>query len=359
MGPYLRLALYAAGAVVSPLIVLVAVVFAISVIRTVRFKRQRGWLAGQVPHTLLYEFYHSCSIDMDSQKVLCCLAEKGVEFKEREIDIGVFGRFENLEDAMLRVNPNGSQPTLVHDGHPVVGIEEIITYLEEHVEGPPLLPPSAEERQEVIRWIHVCSHSPVPNLVDEKGKPQWTFGMATRLLSIPVMSSVAAPTTFCAALSAVWRHPNPLPEFGMLTNSLTRHFRKKATVPPRNASRLSFAVLSRSFDEIEKELTGDGRAFLVGGRFSLADVCLVANLSRLELLGLLELLLSSTHPRTREYYERMKKRESCRVAFRPRPSFPGLEELDRSFARFRKQVADHGLVTAFRLDEDGEEEEED
>merc|ERR1719188_2490379 len=101
---------------------------------------------------------------MDSQKVLCCLVEKNVDFRERELDVGFFGTFEQLEDDMLRVNPNGSQPTLVHDGHSVIGIEEIISYLEDHIPGPQVLARSASpaEQEEIIRWVRLASHAPTP-----------------------------------------------------------------------------------------------------------------------------------------------------------------------------------------------------
>uniref|UniRef100_A0A7S4Q585 GST N-terminal domain-containing protein n=1 Tax=Alexandrium monilatum TaxID=311494 RepID=A0A7S4Q585_9DINO len=359
MGLYVRLALYACGAVAGPVLVFLLVVALIAMVRTIRFKRKRGWLADRVPHDLPWEFYHSCSVDLDAQKVLCCLAEKVAEFKEREVDMGMFGRFENLEEKMLKVNPNGSQPTLVHDGHPVVGSEEIIRYLDDHNEGLPLLPPDSEERQEIVKWVHLCSQGPVPHLVDKNGSPFMTVGMATRVLSVPVMASAEVPTSFGTSLWVVWKHPNPFPEFNMVTKSLTRHFRRAETVPPRDTSRLCFGVLTHTFDEMEKDLDSNRREFLVGGRFTLADISLMAVLSRLELLGILELLLSDSHPRIQEYYGHMKKRESCRVAFSLKASFPGLEELERCFARFRERVGDQGLVAAFRLDEDRPEEEED
>lgn len=359
MGFYGWLVIYVAGAIASPLLLLIAVLFVIAFVRTVRFKRKRGWLADRVPHTLLYEFYHCCSVDMDAQKILCILAEKGVEFKEHEIDIGFFGKCEQLEDRLLRVNPNGTQPTLVHDGHPVVGIEEIISYLEESVEGPAMLPASPEERKEVIRWIQTCTHAPVAGLNDDKGNPQWTLGMATRLLSVPVLSAATRPITFSHSLWAVWRHPNPLPEFGIIPRALTRNFRAAEGVPEKQVARLAFAVLSHSLDGLEKELAADGRQFLVGGCFSLADICMIATLGRLELLGILDIVLSDSRPRIRDYWERMKKRDSFRVSFRPKAVTPDLQELERAFARFRKEVADRGLVAAYKMDEDGEEEEED
>jgi len=360
MGPQLTVALCVVGAVVSPLVLVLVASFVYAFVKTVRFKRKKGWLADQVPHTELYEYYHASSIDMDAQKILCCLAEKGVEFKEREVDLGVFGRFEHLEDTMLRINPNGTQPTLVHDGHPVIGIEEIVGYMEEHIPGPPMLPADTEERQEVIRWIQVCSHAPAQAADSKEGGPvKWSLGMVVRLLSLPVVTRVTKDCTVSTALWAVWRHPNPLPEVPKVTWALTRHFRQRENVPPSKTTRQCFAVLAETMGLLEKQLAKEGRTFLVGSSFTLADACLAAYLSRLEKLGLLELILGDTHPKTKEYWERIQKRDSCRRAFWPKPVFPGLEELEQAFARFRELVAERGLSVAFRMDEDKDEEEED
>mmetsp|Transcript_5937 Transcript_5937/g.14088 ORF Transcript_5937/g.14088 Transcript_5937/m.14088 type:complete len:359 (-) Transcript_5937:50-1126(-) len=349
---------YAAAALGAPLAVLLAVVFVLALVRSMGFKRRRGWLAEQVPHSLDLELYHSCSVDMDAQKVRCCLAEKGVEFKERELDLGFFGTFEHLEDDMLRVNPNGTQPTLVHQGHPVIGVEEIISYIEEHVSGPPMFPPTNEERQNVIRWIHTSSQSPVPTLVDEHGQPKWTLGMATRVLSIPAISAATKPPSFSAALWAVLHHPNPLPEFPILPQSLTRHLWQADNMPSRKASRMAFSVLVQNLADLEEQLASSEREFLVGETFTLADVCMIANLSRLERLGILELVLGDKHPKTREYWGRVKRRESFGPSFQPKPSSPWTKALGSSFARFRKKVAEQGLVGAFQLDDNGEEEED-
>lgn len=358
MSPFAWYCLCAAGTLAVPLAVLHVVVFVISLVRTLRFERKKGWQADSVPHTLPLELYHSCSVDMDAQKVRCCLAEKGVQFNERELDLGFFGSYDHLEDDMLRVNPNGTQPTLVHDGHPIIGIEEMITYMEGHIEGPPLLPTNPAERQDVCRWIQQASHGPLPGNVDDKGNPIWTLGMATRVLSIPAVSAATKSPDFCTALRAVLRHPNPLPEFLSLPYSLARHFRTLDTVPPRKAAKCSFRVVAKALDELETHLANEGRRFLVADTFTLADICIVANLNRLEILGILELILSDRHPKLGEYWERVKTRESFGSSFRPRPSSRGLEELERSFTRFRKEVAEHGLVAAFKLDEDGEEEED-
>lgn len=362
MHGYGWVAIYTVGAIACPLLVFIGVLLVICCVRSARFKPRRGKQADKVPHTTEYEFYHSGSMDMDSQKIMCLLAEKGVDFKDKELDMGFFGRFEHLEDDMLRVNPNGSQPTLVHGGYPVLGAEDILQYLEAKVQGPEMLP--EQEKQAIIRAIHVCSQQPVAHIKDQQGQPAWTFGMGARILSLPVMSRALEPhpLTFCSAVWALWRHPNPLPEFGMIVRALLRPFNafnKDHHVPPAAAIRQSFAVLNHTFQELETRLSEPGQEFLCGRAFSLADCCFTAVLARLEALGLMEILLSDSTPKIKDYWERLKKRDSYRRCFKIPPSSPGLKELERCYARFRKELAEHGPVGVYKTDQDGDEEEED
>ena len=57
----------------------------------------------------LYHYWSSVC----SQKVRMCLAEKGLEWESRHVDIFAF---ENYEPAYTKLNPKAVVPTLDHDG---------------------------------------------------------------------------------------------------------------------------------------------------------------------------------------------------------------------------------------------------
>ena len=63
-----------------------------------------------------------------SQKVRICLAEKGLDWVNRHVDLP---GSEHVMPAYLALNPNGVVPTLVHDGTPIIESTVICEYLDE------------------------------------------------------------------------------------------------------------------------------------------------------------------------------------------------------------------------------------
>jgi len=86
------------------------------------------------------QLYHF-SISTCSQRVRLALAEKGLAYESRPVDLG---RGENRRPAYLAINPAGLVPTLVHDGEAVVESLDILRYLDRHFESPRLLPAGLE-----------------------------------------------------------------------------------------------------------------------------------------------------------------------------------------------------------------------
>lgn len=101
----------------------------------------------------LYHANHSTC----SQKVRLCLAEKGLEFESRLIDLGTN---EHLTPDYLAINPNGVVPTLVHDGRIVRDSGVICEYLEEVFPNPPLMPRDPVARAEIRAWIRYLDEVP-------------------------------------------------------------------------------------------------------------------------------------------------------------------------------------------------------
>lgn len=83
-----------------------------------------------------------------SQIARIALAEKGVRWSSKWIV-----PFENYEPWYMRLNPGGTVPTLVHDGHCVPDSFAISRYVDANFEGPPLIPDAESELAEMERWI--------------------------------------------------------------------------------------------------------------------------------------------------------------------------------------------------------------
>lgn len=93
----------------------------------------------------LYHANHSTC----SQKVRLCLAEKGLEFEGKLVNLATN---EHLTPAYLKLNPNGVVPTLVHDGAVITDSGVICEYLDEVFPTVPMLPTDPAGRAEVRAW---------------------------------------------------------------------------------------------------------------------------------------------------------------------------------------------------------------
>src|SRR5579862_3109428 len=98
---------------------------------------------------VMLELYHDwdafCCI-----KVRFCLAEKGVPWIGRHIDLQ---RMEQLTPGYLALNPKGLVPTLLHNGRIVVESSVINEYVNECFDGPALSPVDPYERAQMRIWI--------------------------------------------------------------------------------------------------------------------------------------------------------------------------------------------------------------
>jgi glutathione S-transferase len=84
-----------------------------------------------------------------SKKVRLCLAEKGLDYESRLLNLQ---KFEQHDPDYLKLNPKGVVPTLVHDGKPVCESTYIIDYLEENFPQPSLAPADDAGKARMKGW---------------------------------------------------------------------------------------------------------------------------------------------------------------------------------------------------------------
>jgi len=112
----------------------------------------------------LYHYWSSVC----SQKVRMCLAEKGLDWESRHVDIFAF---ENYEPAYTSLNPKAVVPTLDHDGNILIESNVILEYLEDVFPNAVRLRPDdpfarstmrlwVYNSEELAHWnVNVCSHN--------------------------------------------------------------------------------------------------------------------------------------------------------------------------------------------------------
>lgn len=219
-------------------------------------------------------------------KVRFCLAEKGVSFESRVIDLQ---RMEQLTPDYIAINPNGVVPTLVDRGRPLFESTVINEYINEAFPGPNLLPFDTHARAVARYWVkfeddvlHPAVKGPTYQLMLSQ-----SFARLSRAHVEQRIASAPTPQKAALLRAALDRKP---PDPAALDSALR-----------------TFAVA------IERMETRLGETLWFGGaEFSLADIAIAPFIDRLEELRFANLWQDK--PRLRDWIGRIKARPAYRQA---------------------------------------------
>lgn len=235
------------------------------------------------PFTLYHQPVSTCS-----QKVRLALAEKNIAFQSYVIDWTVM---EHLEDWYLALNPNGVVPTLVHDGVPIVDSSVICEYLDEIRPHPPLGPRDPVGRAAMRAWMRYFEEVPT--------------------------AAIRAPS-FNKLFSRAIKGKRSDAEYEAMTAKmpLRKHFYRKMAEQGFDQATIDESTdrLRVCLERVARAL-GDGRAFLLGADYSLADIVLVPSVVRMADLGLDHLWADL--PEVARWFDAVRARPSFDVAYIP------------------------------------------
>ena len=220
-----------------------------------------------------------------SQKVRICLAEKGVEWENRLVDLA---NAENLSPEYLAINPNGVVPAFVHDGRPIIESTVMCEYVDEvWPDEPKLSPADPVERADMRAWLRFIDEVP---------------SMAIR---VPSFQNVF------------------LPRFLAMSDEEYEAFREQNTLRREFFMRLnrtgfsdaeydnSIRQLKSTIERMEAALaTGP---WLVGAQYTIADICVAPLFQRMEDLGMADMWATSTL--VADWFERIRARPAFNEAF--------------------------------------------
>lgn len=228
--------------------------------------------------------YHN---DMSScaQKVRLVLAEKGLEWESRHLDLRAG---EHQKDWYIKLNPRAVVPTLM-DGDIAVPESNVINeYLDERFPDPPLKPADPLGRARMRLWTKQLDEG-----VHDAGIAVLSFAVAFRH---QYMSRGEAGKEMLESI------PDPI------KRERRRDVIEKGLDAP--AFRIAIERLLTLYRDMDKAL--EKHAWLAGDTYSIADAAFtpyVVRLEHLDVLGLLELT-----PRTADWYRRIKSRPSFQSA---------------------------------------------
>lgn len=233
----------------------------------------------------MLELYHN-GMSTCSQKVRLALAEKGLAWESRHLDLR---SGETQTPEYLRLNPRGVVPTLVHDGTVVPESNVILEYLDDAFPDPPLRPASPAGKARVRLWT--------------KRLDEGHHDLATSVLSM----AVAFRHQYLAKGEAAWRAaiekvPDP-----------ARRERRRDLILNGTAARdfpAAIRMWTRLLDDMEAALAE--RDWLAGDAYSIADAAWTPYIVRLEHLRLLG--LAGDKPRLAGWRARVSARPGFKAA---------------------------------------------
>jgi glutathione S-transferase len=234
----------------------------------------------------LYHAHHSTC----SQKVRIVLHEKGLEFEAIQLELG---KKDQLKPEYLALNPNGVVPTLVDGDDVIIDSSVICEYLDERYPEPRLSPADVVERAHMRQWMRYFEEVPTAAI----RTPSFNRAFLYRFDGLDQARFEAEQMN-------------------------VRKVRKELFQRMGKPTGFSDAEIDRSLDELGETCArmhaalDDGRPWLMGETFTLADVIIIPSIDRMADLGL-SYIWETDYPHVGEWYERFQARPSFQATYYP------------------------------------------
>lgn len=232
----------------------------------------------------MLELYHS-DMSVCAAKVRQVCAEKGLEWTPHGLNLGA-GDAQKPE--YLKLNPGGVVPTLIDDGRVVIESTVICEYLDDKWPSPPLKPADAHGRARMRLWT---------KQLDEGVHA--AIGTISYCIALRLQHASKSPAELDAFLAKI-----PTQERRERIGSAIRLGMEAPGFAP------ALARYAKLLDDMQRTLSAS--PWLAGDTFSLADIAYTPYMTRLEHLGLEQLIRS--RPQVAGWADRLQQRPSYQTA---------------------------------------------
>lgn len=218
-----------------------------------------------------------------SNRVIVTLSEKGItDWIPHKM---LLVKREQFKPDYLKLNPQGVVPTLIHDGRPIRESSLICDYLDDLHPSPALKPADMVDRNRMREWV---------KLFDERGFE------ATAVVNFVTKFRLTVPRE---VMEERWKSvPN-----------IDRLYRQQSVIREGVDSPYvmrAIGALESIFLQMERALS-DGRPFLMGDQFTLAEANFAPFLKVVEMVRFMDFWLE-VYPNVRQWWDRVASRESMK-----------------------------------------------
>ena len=230
-----------------------------------------------LPHSEAWELYHN-SFSLCSKKLRVCIAELGLPYRSHHIDLIETGSYQNVSHDYLKINPGGTVPVLVHNGHPIYESHDEIIYAAKHAgeHGKELLPEDPETRALVDHWSDCASI--VGNAIQGT---EHRAGHCIPALTLPLFATMVGYIPYREIFRGLLTHPyKERPLLFALLKSCGVH-RIPSLTPMMKMLRQALSHMGSHLDSLAELLDSHGGPWIAGAHFTLADVSWVVILDRI------------------------------------------------------------------------------
>jgi glutathione S-transferase len=228
------------------------------------------------------------------RRVKICLLEKGLQFTIKWLNLGLM---DQKSPAYLKLNPTGLVPTLVYDRKAIFESNVINEYIDAVFPNPPLVPKDAYGRAQMRMWFA---------FENDFGKPFRDAAYET-FAKDRLQNTGFTLEKLRAEISKRTR------------NEAYIRFATKVLTTPRDEEVIAdrHHIMLEKMAEMDDRLA-DGRTWLCGDRFTLADIALAPRVDMFPAIGIADIYQRFRH--IGAFMERVKARSSWAASgVRPEP----------------------------------------
>ncbi len=225
-----------------------------------------------------------------SQKARLCLAEKGLKYENRHVNLF---EFEHWTPEYLRINPKAVVPALDHDGRIVIESNVILEYLEDNFPQVRLRPEDAYAKAQMRLWMFNSEEIAHENVNTCSYNPRHAARHKAKGHTAEDLKKMAM---LC---------PQPI-----IRNRLLHRAEHGMSEGEENEA---YQALDFLLDQMEGTLSRG--PWLAGKEYSLADIAMVPFINRIEVLKRPEMVRAARRPRLAEWYQRTQARPAYKEAF--------------------------------------------